>query len=71
MRSKTMSSEWIDSSAELPHEGEPVEFLLEGRDVAMDGTYTHQSFRSHWSVYEVGRVRNWRLADADPPVAHG
>lgn len=65
-----MSAQWVASSAELPHEGEPVEFLLDGRDVAMDGTYVHQIFRSHWSDYDVGRVRNWRLADVPPHAVH-
>jgi len=65
-----MSAQWVASSAELPHEGEPVEFLLDGRDVAMDGTYVHQIFRSHWSDYDVGRVRNWRLVDAHPHAVH-
>ena len=63
-----MCAQWVASSAELPHEGEPVEFLLDGRDVAMDGTYTRQMFRSQWSDYDVGRVRNWRLFDL-PHVA--
>jgi len=65
-----MSAPWVASSAELPQQGQTVEFLLDGRDVAMDGTYVHQIFRSHWSDYNVGRVRNWRLADAHPSVAH-
>jgi len=65
-----MGAQWVASSAELPREGEPIEFLLDGRDIAMDGTYSGQLFRSHWTGYEVGRVRNWRLSDAHPSVAH-
>lgn len=50
--------------AALPNEGQPVEFVLEGRTVAMDGTYEAQTFRSRWSNYAVDRVCSWRSADA-------
>jgi hypothetical protein len=39
--------------------------MLDGRSVAMDGTYDRQTFRSRWTDYEVQRVRTWRLADAN------
>lgn len=47
----------------LPKEGEPVEFVLEGRDVALDGTYVEHIFRSRYSGYAVERVRSWRSVD--------
>ena len=58
-----MYAQWVTRSAELPHEGQPVEFVLEGRDVAIDGTYAEQTFRSRWSGYAVERVHSWRSAD--------
>lgn len=45
--------------AGLPHEGQPVKFVLEGRDVPITGTYVAQTFRSRWSGYSVERVRTW------------
>jgi hypothetical protein len=64
-RRKKMSAEWVFSSAALPHDGEPVEFVLDGREVAMDGTYARQTFQSRWSGYDVQRVRTWRPADME------
>jgi len=61
-----MSIEWVTSSAALPHDGDCVEFVLDGRNVALDGTYRHQAFRSRWSEYDVQRVHSWRRADAQP-----
>ena len=60
--------EWIDSSAALPPEGEPVEFLLDGRNVPIEGTYARQTFQSRWSGYEIRRVRSWHRTDMDSPV---
>ena len=57
-----VSPAWVASSIALPPEGESVEFVLDGREVAMDGTYTHQTFQSRWSGYDVQRVRSWRSA---------
>jgi hypothetical protein len=62
--SKRMTVEWIASSLGLPHEGEPVEFFLDGRDVALEGTYVRQIFRSRWNGYEVDRVNTWRSSEA-------
>jgi hypothetical protein len=59
-----MSIEWIASSFGLPREGEPIEFVLDGRDVALDGTYFQQIFRSRWTGYEVDRVRTWRSSES-------
>lgn len=43
----------------MPREGEHVAFVLNGRDVALHGTFALQRFRSHWSRYEAARVRSW------------
>lgn len=59
-----MSSEWVPSAAGLPHDGQTVEFILDGREVAMVGTYTQQTFRSRWSGYDAQCVRTWRTADS-------
>lgn len=58
-----MFSAWVASSTALPPEGESVEFVLDGREVPMGGTYTHQTFQSRFSGYDVQRVRTWRAAD--------
>ncbi|GAA0709695.1 hypothetical protein GCM10009105_10320 [Dokdonella soli] len=55
-----MFAQWVNSSTELPQEGQPVQFILDGREATMDGAYVQRAFRSHWTVYEVGRVRSWR-----------
>lgn len=66
-----MSAQWVTSATGLPHQGESVEFMLDGRSVAMDGTYDRQTFRSRWTGYDIQRVRTWRLADANSAeVAH-
>jgi hypothetical protein len=58
-----MHTPWIPSSIALPPEGQPVEFVLDHRQIAIEGTYTRQVFRSRWTSYEVERVGTWRLAD--------
>lgn len=63
-----MYAPWVTSSTGLPHEGQPVEFFLDGREVAMDGTYAQRIFRSRWSDYEAERVRTWRSAGLDLSV---
>ena len=65
-----MSAQWVTSASGLPHQGESVEFMLDGRSVAMDGTYDRQAFRSRWTEYDIQRVRTWRLADAHSAEAH-
>ncbi len=55
-----MSANWIYSSRELPREGQQIEFVLDCRDVAMEGTYMHRTFCSHWAEYEVDQFRSWR-----------
>ena len=65
-----MSFEWVTSSAALPHDGDCVEFVLDGHRVALGGTYRHQAFQSRWSEYDVQRVRSRRPADV-APQQHG
>ena len=65
-----MSAQWVTSATGLPHQGEAVEFMLDNRSVAMDGTYDRQTFRSRWTGYDVQRVRTWRLADANSAEPH-
>lgn len=55
-----MSANWIHSSKALPREGQHVEFVLDSRNVAMEGIYMHRTFFSHWAEYEVDQVRSWR-----------
>ncbi|GAC1651681.1 MAG: hypothetical protein NVS9B15_12040 [Acidobacteriaceae bacterium] len=54
-----MDAQSDNRGAGLPNEGQPVEFVLEGRDVPIAGTYVAQTFRSRWSAYSVERVRSW------------
>lgn len=60
-----MPIEWTTSSAALPRDGDSVEFVLDGRSVALGGTYRHQAFQSRWSEYDVQRVRSWRNLGTD------
>jgi hypothetical protein len=64
-----MSAQWVTSATGLPHQGESVEFMLDNRSVAMDGTYDRQTFRSRWTGYDIQRVRTWRLADVNSAEA--
>jgi len=57
-----MNTPWVRSSTALPRDDQPVEFVLDDREVAIDGTYARQLFRSRWSSYDVERVGAWRLA---------
>lgn len=58
-----MYAPWVTSSAALLREGQPAEFVPDGKEVAMDGTYVQRTFRSRWACYEVKRVKLWRSAD--------
>lgn len=60
-----MSTQWVFTSAYLPHADEPIAFLLDDRDVPLHGTYANGVFRSHWAEYEVGRVKSWRAVEID------
>lgn len=62
-RSNAAVLEWVMSAANLPHNGQPVEFVLDGREVAIIGKYVQQTFWSRWSGYDIQRVRTWRSAD--------
>ena len=55
-----MYADWNQSSNGLPREGQQIEFMLDYCSVAMEGTYDHQVFHSHWAEYTVDRVRSWR-----------
>ncbi len=57
-----MSDEWMRTSHALPSDGEHVEFVLEHRDLAMNGVYNRCMFASRWSEYDPGAVREWRQA---------
>jgi hypothetical protein len=63
----SMQAPWIRSCAALPREGQPVEFIPDDRDVAIDGTYAGQAFRSRWTEYDLDRVGTWRLSN--PKIA--
>jgi hypothetical protein len=58
-----MPVQWIENTFGLPQEGQVVEFILDGREVAMGGIYVERTFRSHWSGYPIERVRSWRPAN--------
>lgn len=64
MSAQITPTQWIASSTALPHDGDSVEFVLDGRKVPLDGTYTRQTFQSRWSGYDVQRVRTWRVVEA-------
>jgi hypothetical protein len=55
-----MRADWNRSSNGLPSEGQQIEFVLDHRNVAMQGTYNHQVFHTHWAEYDIDRVRSWR-----------
>ena len=46
-------------------EGQPVEFVLDDREIAIDGTYAGQTFWSRWTKYDLERVGSWRLTDSN------
>jgi len=57
-----MQAPWVRSGAALPREGQLVEFIPDDRNVAIDGTYAGQAFRSRWTEYDLDRVGTWRLS---------
>jgi hypothetical protein len=65
-----MKTPWINSSTALPSDGQPIEFVLDHREVAIAGTYAGQIFRSRWSSYDIERVAAWRL-DSSSSHAQG
>jgi hypothetical protein len=64
-----MNRRWTTSIAGLPEEGQHIEFVLAGRQVAIPGTFVRRVFRSRWSGYGVARVQRWRVVDPEPSVA--
>ena len=61
-----MKTAWILSSTALPRDGQPIEFVLDNREVAIAGTYAGQIFQSRWTSYDLERVGAWRLAASCP-----
>lgn len=57
---------WIRSSISLPFENQPVTFHVDGRSIALDGTYALQNFRTRWAGYTIDRVDRWRAVVAGP-----
>lgn len=66
-----MNTPWVLSSTALPSEGQPVEFVLDNRNVAIKGMYTRRIFRSCWTSYDAERVREWRVPRARLTQLHG
>ncbi|PZO06425.1 MAG: hypothetical protein DCF27_12665 [Lysobacteraceae bacterium] len=67
-----MNSDWVHSSNHLPDEGQHIGFMLHHRNVAMEGTFLQQAFRSHWADYAVERVSSWRsVIETDGPADTG
>jgi hypothetical protein len=63
-----MHTPWVRSSTSLPREGQPVEFVLDDREIAIDGTYAGQTFWSRWTKYDLERVGSWRLTDSNTTI---
>lgn len=65
-----MNASWVRTSSALPCEGQPVEFFLDNRNVAIEGAYTRRVFQSRWTSYDIERVSAWRIValscDNDP-----
>jgi hypothetical protein len=61
-----MNTSWIRSSTALPNDGQPIEFVLDDREIAIAGTYAGQTFQSRWTTYDLERVGAWRLATSCP-----
>ena len=58
---------WISTASALPVHGQPVEFVLDARECAIIGTYTHGGFLSRWTRYAPELVCKWRGAIEDAP----
>ncbi len=63
-----MYAPWVRSSTALPYEGQSVEFVLDDRKIAIDGTYAGQTFWSRWTKYDLERVGSWRLTDSNTTI---
>jgi hypothetical protein len=55
----------IAGSPVLPREGQLIEFVVDGYDVAIVGTYAQCAFRSHRSAYAIEKVLTWRASGFD------
>ncbi len=55
-----MSSQTVPLSTVLPREGQLIEFVVDGHDVTIAGTYAECAFRSYHSAYAIDRVLTWR-----------
>lgn len=51
---------WYVTAQKLPTPGDPVEFLVEDREIVIDGLYEGRAFRSRWGEYRESRVSVWR-----------
>lgn len=58
-----MQEKWISNAAHLPSIGESIEFLVEGRQQSIHGTFANGIFHSRWADYDASRVTTWRRAD--------
>jgi hypothetical protein len=57
-----MNIQWVSTAASLPPDGEPIQLLLNDRDVPMNGVCANGAFHTRWAEYGVDRVRYWREA---------
>ena len=60
-----MDVQTIAGSSVLPREGQLIEFVVDGYDVAIVGTYAQRAFRSHRSAYSIDQVLTWRSSGFD------
>ena len=58
-------STWINTTAQLPARGQPVEFMLAARECPIIGVYSDGGFRSRWTHYAPELVCRWRGAIGD------
>jgi|KBSMisStaDraftv2_1062788.scaffolds.fasta_scaffold2276042_2 hypothetical protein len=56
---------WINTKAQLPARGQPVEFMLAARECPIVGVYSDGGFRSRWTNYAPEIVCRWRGALGD------
>jgi hypothetical protein len=55
-----MSAQTVPLATVLPREGQLIEFVVDGHDVTIAGTYAEYAFRSYHSAYAIDRVLTWR-----------
>ena len=68
-----MDIQTSSGSAVLPREGQLVEFVVDGHEVSIVGTYAQRAFRSQRSAYAIEQVLTWRSSgfDLSASRAHG